>query len=93
MCACSIFRDPQFFLGFDAHLHFFGSKKYDLVDWLTTPETLVALRSVADMQRLLNAGFTAVRDLGSKAGTYLKRAVEEGMIEGPTVVTAAKSLS
>lgn len=30
----------------DAHMHFFGSKRYDLVEWVTTPETLVALRSV-----------------------------------------------
>lgn len=77
----------------DAHMHFFGSKRYDLVEWVTTPETLVALRSVADMRRLLNAGFTAVRDLGSKAGTYLKKAVDEGLIDGPRIVSAAKSLS
>ncbi len=77
----------------DAHMHFFGSKRYDLMEWVTTPETLVALRSVADMRRLLNAGFTTVRDLGSKASTFLKRAVEEGIIEGPRIVSAAKSLS
>ena len=77
----------------DAHMHFFGSKRYGLLEWVTTPETLVALRSVADMRRLLNAGFTAVRDLGSKAGTYLKQAVDEGLIDGPRIVSAAKSLS
>jgi imidazolonepropionase-like amidohydrolase len=77
----------------DAHMHFFGSKKYDIVEWLTTPETLVALRSVADARKLLRAGFTAVRDLGSKAGPYLRRAVDEGVIEGPRIVQAAKSLS
>ncbi|MGP8070705.1 MAG: amidohydrolase family protein [Candidatus Bathyarchaeia archaeon] len=77
----------------DAHMHFFGSKKYDIIEWLTTPETLVALRSVADARKLLRAGYTAVRELGGKAGPYLRRAVEEGMIEGPTIVQAAKSLS
>jgi imidazolonepropionase-like amidohydrolase len=77
----------------DAHIHFFGSKKYDMAEWVTTPETLVALRSVADARRLLRAGFTTVRDLGSKAGTYLRQAVEEGMFEGPRIVSAAKSLS
>ena len=76
----------------DAHIHFFGSKKYDIVEWLTTPETLVALRSVADARKLLRAGFTAVRDLGSKASQYLSRAVYEGVIEGPRIVHAAKSL-
>ena len=74
-------------------MHFFGSKKYDIIEWLTTPETLVALRSVADARKLLRAGYTAVRELGGKAGPYLRRAVEEGMIEGPTIVQAAKSLA
>jgi len=77
----------------DAHMHFFGSKKYDLTEWVTTPDTLVALRSLADIRRLLRAGFTAVRDLGSKAGTFLSQGVEEGLIEGPRIVSAAKSLS
>jgi len=77
----------------DAHMHFFGAKKYDIVEWLTTPETLVALRSVADARKLLKAGFTAVRDLGSKAAPYLKQAVDEGVIDGPRIVQAAKSLS
>jgi imidazolonepropionase-like amidohydrolase len=77
----------------DAHVHFFGSRRYNMAEWVTTPETLVALRSVADVRRLLRAGFTAVRDLGSKAGVYLRQAVEEGLFEGPRIVSAAKSLS
>ena len=87
-------RDSSILPGLtDAHIHFFGSKKYDMAEWVTTPETLVALRSVADARNLLRSGFTAVRDLGSKAGTYLRQAVEEGKIEGPRIVSAAKSLS
>ena len=77
----------------DAHMHFFGSKKYDIVEWLTTPETLIALRSVADARKLLRAGFTAVRDLGSKAAPYLRQAVEEGAFDGPRIVQAGKSLA
>ena len=77
----------------DAHIHFFGSKRYDLLEWLTTPETLVALRSVADARKLLRAGFTAVRDLGSKAAPHLKRAEAEGLFDGPRIVQAAKSLA
>jgi len=77
----------------DAHMHFFGSKKYDMLEWVTTPETLVALRSVADARRLLRSGFTAVRDLGSKVGTFLRQAVDEGVFEGPRIVSAGKSLS
>jgi len=76
----------------DAHLHFFGTPKHGLMDWTIVPETLVALRSVADMERLIRAGFTAVRDLGSKAGTYLSQVQREGLILGPRIISAAKSL-
>jgi imidazolonepropionase-like amidohydrolase len=77
----------------DAHLHFFGSTKYDLLEWTTTPEPLVALRSVPHLKKLLLSGFTAVRDLGSEAGTLLSRAVNEGAIEGPRIISAGKSLA
>ena len=77
----------------DAHLHFFGAQKHGLMVWNVIPETLVALRGVSDMERLLRAGFTSVRDLGSKAGTYLSRAEREGTIPGPRIISAAKSLA
>jgi imidazolonepropionase-like amidohydrolase len=76
----------------DAHVHFFGAKKYDLTTWVTTPEPLVALRSTLDLRRLLYAGFTFVRDMGSKGGAFLSQAVKEGVIEGPKILTCAKSL-
>ena len=77
----------------DAHMHFFGSGTYGLADWVLIPDTLTALRAVPDMRRMLSAGFTAVRDLGSKAGTFISRAEREGIIEGPRVISAAKSLA
>ena len=77
----------------DAHMHFFGSASQSLTEWVTTPETLVALRSVTDMKKLLMAGFTTVRDLGSNAGVHIARAEREGAIEGPSVIAASKSLS
>ena len=77
----------------DAHMHFFGTGTYGLADWVLIPDTLTALRAVPDMRRMLSAGFTAVRDLGSKAGTYVSRAEREGLIEGPRVISAAKSLA
>ncbi len=77
----------------DAHLHFFGSQKHSLTDWVVVPETLTALRGVADMEHLLRAGFTAVRDLGSKAGSYLSLAEREGLIQGPRIISASKSLA
>ena len=76
----------------DSHVHFFGSKAYDLMAWVTAPETLVALRSVAQLRKLLMAGFTTVRDMGSKGGAHLARAITEGVIEGPSLLSCARSL-
>ena len=77
----------------DAHLHFFGSSTYSLAEWVTVPEAMTALRAVRDMRKLLWAGFTAVRDLGSKAGTYISQAERENVIEGPRVFASSKSLA
>src|SRR5579872_6853662 len=76
----------------EAHVHFFGSKVYDLTAWVTTPEPLAVLRSVSDLRKLLNAGFTTVRDLGSKGGAYMSRAIKEGVIEGPRLLSCGRSL-
>ena len=76
----------------DAHVHFFGTKAYDLTSWVTTPEPLVVLRTVAQLKRLFSSGFTTVRDLGSKGGEHLSRAIREGVVEGPRVLSCAKSL-
>jgi len=76
----------------DAHVHFWGCKVYDLTTWVTTPETLVALRSVADLRKLLMAGFTSVREMGTKGGAFLSRAIKEGCIDGPEVLSCGRSL-
>jgi imidazolonepropionase-like amidohydrolase len=77
----------------DAHLHFFGTRRFDTMDFITTPRTTAALRCVNDLTKLLNAGFTAVRDLGSKTATYLRKAVEEGTLLGPTIFASGRSLA
>jgi imidazolonepropionase-like amidohydrolase len=76
----------------DAHVHFFGSRAYDLGAWVTVPESLAVLRSLAHLKALLKAGFTSVRDMGSKGGAHLSAALREGAIEGPTVLSCARSL-
>jgi len=77
----------------DTHVHFFGTPGPNVIDWVTVPEPLAAVRSVRDLLRLLHAGFTTVRDLGSKVGTHLSQAVKEEIIEGPRVISASRPLS
>jgi imidazolonepropionase-like amidohydrolase len=77
----------------DAHLHLFGARKRNLVEWTIDDPVRSALRSVPDLRNLLEAGFTAVRDLGSKAGPFLRQAVDEGDLVGPRIVTSGRSLA
>jgi imidazolonepropionase-like amidohydrolase len=77
----------------DAHVHFYSSTGVGVNAWAAVPDTLAVLRGAGDMRKLLNAGFTAVRDLGSKGGVHLAQAVEEGAIEGPAVVSCSRALA
>ena len=77
----------------DAHVHFYSSMGQGVNEWATVPEALAVLRGAADLRKLLRAGFTAVRELGSKGGTHLAQAVAEGSIEGPEVVSCGRALA
>jgi imidazolonepropionase-like amidohydrolase len=71
----------------DAHIHFAGDQYRDY-GWILQTDPIRLIRAVADARRLLQAGYTAVRDCGSKNGPPLKRAIEEGTIIGPRTVAA-----
>ena len=77
----------------DAHLHFYSSKGEGVDEWARVPDTLAVLRGAGDLRTLLRAGFTAVRELGSKGGPHLAQAVAEGSIEGPEVVSCGRALA
>ncbi len=82
---------------FDAHTHLCMSvqPKRDANNYYIT--TLLdttayrAIEGVANGQAMLASGFTTVRDVGN-AGNYadtdLRRAIENGVVQGPTVVNA-----
>ena len=65
----------------DVHVHFYSAREAGITAWATVPDTLAVLRAAGDLRTLLNAGFTAVRELGSKGAPHLAQAVEEGVIE------------
>lgn len=52
-----------------------------------------AIQGVANARAMLEAGFTTIRDIGN-AGNYadtdLRRAIEEGIVPGPTVINAGR---
>jgi imidazolonepropionase-like amidohydrolase len=53
-------------------------------------------RATVHMQRTLRAGFTTLRDLGTEgagdADVGLKRAVEQGIIEGPRMIVTTRAI-
>lgn len=77
----------------DAHVHLAGVRSMNPMEWATANVSTMTARATADLRKLVAAGFTAVRDVGSSTGLGLRTAVEEGEIPGPRVYTSGKSIS
>jgi imidazolonepropionase-like amidohydrolase len=87
---------------FDAHTHLCLTviKERDNGNYFFT--TLLdttayrAIQGVVNAREMLDSGFTTVRDVGN-AGNYadtdLRRAIQRGMIHGPTVINAGKIIA
>jgi imidazolonepropionase-like amidohydrolase len=77
----------------DSHLHLIGLKTdHMLEEELVRPPQLGLIKSVFDAVDLLEAGFTTVKDCGGY-GIYLKRAIAEGTMRGPRILSAGYALS
>jgi imidazolonepropionase-like amidohydrolase len=80
----------------DAHVHLsmeYGPDSYSERFRLNPADR--AFRMVGYARRTLLAGFTTVRDLGSRdnLNVALERAVNQGLIAGPRIYSAARSLA
>jgi imidazolonepropionase-like amidohydrolase len=74
----------------DAHVHLLGQRGMDNRDMTFVGEGLRAARATVDLQRLLQAGITTVRDCGSYTALALKEAVAEGSVSGPRIVACGR---
>ena len=52
-----------------------------------------AFRSVGYAEKTLLAGFTSVRDLGGEISPHLRDAVNQGLVKGPRIFAAGKSIA
>ena len=77
----------------DAHLHLFGIKSINPLNWVIDPPELRGIRATMDAWKLIDNGFTTVRDCGNPNALYLKRAIEEGSIVGPRIVSCGAIIS
>jgi imidazolonepropionase-like amidohydrolase len=76
----------------DCHGHFTGSRTFDLGKLPLEPVALRAARASVDLRNSLDAGITSVREVGG-IGVYLARAVNEGVVDGPSIYAAGAILS
>jgi imidazolonepropionase-like amidohydrolase len=77
----------------DAHMHFFGVHSYQLHKLPTEREAYRALRAAGEARKMLLAGITAARDLGSSIGPDMRRAIAEGHIPGPRMLAAGEFIT
>jgi imidazolonepropionase-like amidohydrolase len=79
----------------DMHVHLemeFNKKIY--LERFTLNEADIAFRSTVNAKKTLMAGFTTVRDLGgSGVNTSLRNAINQGIVDGPRIYSAGKSLA
>jgi len=80
----------------DSHTHITGEGTADaIVRAVTLGPTDAAVRGTVYAKRTLEAGFTTIRNVGADGGAdvALKRAIDEGLVPGPRIWTARRTLS
>lgn len=77
----------------DAHLHLFGRKVMSHVVQICEDPILRGMRSVLDAWRLIDAGYTTVRDCTSGNGIPLRNFINEGEMVGPRILACGLALS
>ena len=87
---------------FDAHTHLCMSVRMDRdrgnYYWTTLndPVAARAIDGVVNARTMLEAGFTTVRDVGNEgnhACSALRRAIERGLVPGPTLINAGRIIA
>jgi imidazolonepropionase-like amidohydrolase len=85
----------------DAHVHLTltevtgGNAPFESF-YLKESSTYRGLRGLRNAQDLLHAGFTSVREVGNDANYAtedIRRAIQAGMFDGPTILTAGKIIA
>lgn len=78
----------------DLHVHMANqSSAQSYSEGFRLDETDYALRAVSYAKKTLLAGFTSVRDLGGDVAPHLRDAINQGLIEGPRIWAAGKSIA
>lgn len=76
----------------ETHAHFWGSASASIESLITHEPHVGVMRAARDVERVLAAGFTSVREVGGY-GVFLATAVEEGTVNGPAIYASGSILS
>ncbi|WP_339303603.1 amidohydrolase family protein [Paenibacillus sp. FSL R5-0519] len=77
----------------DAHVHVHGAKNLNMAAVALEANELQMGRALQDLPKLINAGFTTVRDVGSHVAVYIRDLIKEGVVKGPRIKTSRHMLS
>jgi imidazolonepropionase-like amidohydrolase len=79
----------------DAHVHLIGRAEETPYERLIETTARAAIEGVAHAKATVEAGFTTVRDLGSRdvADVALRDAIADGRVLGPRMLVAVRSIS
>jgi len=79
----------------DCHVHLEEEhSKTGMLDGFTMTDADMAYHAQVYAKRTLMAGFTTVRDLGgSGVNISLSKAVRQGLVDGPRIITAGRAIS
>ena len=78
----------------DLHVHLDGESSPDSYsEGFRLDPVDFAFRSVGYARKTLEAGFTTVRDLGGEVTLHLRDAINQGLVPGPRIFAAGKSIA
>lgn len=78
----------------DLHVHLGGqSSPQSYSEGFRLDPVDYAFRAVGYAGKTLQAGFTTVRDLGGEVSPHLRDAINQGLVEGPRIFAAGKSIA
>ena len=78
----------------DLHVHLSGeSNPQSYSEGFRLNPEFTVLRSVGFARKTLEAGFTTVRDLGGETTLSLRDAINQGLVPGPRIYAAGKSIA
>lgn len=78
----------------DLHVHLGSqSSPQSYSEGFRLDDTDYAFRSVGYAEKTLLAGFTSVRDLGGDVAPHLRDAINQGLVKGPRIWAAGKSIA